>query len=1321
MRRTQRKIYTAGIWVLSLTIIFFGLLAGSVRLLDTVAPEYREDLAAWVSEKVDRRVTIQGMDVGWSWWGPVLQLTAVSLYGDEQGEGAAVHLDALELGFNLFQLAGGQLEPSRIYLIAPRLTVERLPDGSLHVQGLPAGDPDDEDLGLFEAADWIARIGSFRVEEGQLLYRDDGLLKQPLQITDIRLMVESSDKEHQATLSANLAQAERGSLTADILALGDFSEPSSVQADLRLRLQQLDPGFLIRYVAKPGLAVEGEPLDLEVQGELKQGELRVARAQLDIGSMQATRPDTFPLVASPLRADFELSRQDEAWVLDLVMAYRTQSGQRYPTTASLVYLPGAAEGPVLRGKLSQLELGALSPWLRILKVEDLPQLGAFDPRGNLVVLDFGIWGELATPERYALEAEFERVGFDNADDVPGISGLTGSLRMNETGGSARLNTRNGQLTMPEVFYKPVPIVLLTLDIDWQRREKDWRIVSEDLHFESELLFANGRFQLDIPDDGSSPPIDMELRFSGEQAGEAAVYTPNLPDFLDPEITDWLRNSIKGGRVPEGRFVMQGRLEDFPYEKPDEPGVFEIDFRVAEGVLDYADDWPNITGINGKLHFEGRSMRIDADSGRILDTPVGPVLVQIRDYYKPILEVRGEGKGIDAGRQLSFLSESPLKSEYGGVAEALKLSGPADLRLALDIPLEDLEATRADGLVTFSDVTLEHESLPQPVTGLQGQMGFDNRGLHAQGIDGRLLGAPITVQLQPIQRRDREMTRVLASLPVSFPADSERFASLLPMPLLQRLNGETTITVDMAFDASAAAQGIELTAPLQGMALDLPQPLAKPAGEPAQLQIVLDELGEQVLRARASYAELIDLALAAEHVQASDTWNLTGLDIRLNDGEAQQPQGRGLWLSGRLDKLDIDGWRKVLADADTQQTSLALPVREVDLEAGQITVLGQEVADVQVRARPLDAGNPDGGFNAKFSGPSVDGDIDWRQYAGQRPSLRARLDRLVFEPLPPRVRTAADDADKTEPPTDPAQLPGLDIQIKDIRIGDLQMGRLDALALVVEQGLQLDSLRLSGGGLEINADGEWTRGNKLSQASLDATVKGKLRRKLFEVLGYTPSLVADKAEFTLGLQWLPDSRGLVAETLNGDLVLEMEDGRLLAVNPGAGRVLGLLNFYALPRRLTLDFRDVTDKGLAFDELRGNFAIDDGVARTSTLKVRTPSVDIDIEGEVDIAQRTYDQNVTIQPEVSAGVTLAGALLGGPAFGAVLLVAQEVFEKPLEELSRLEYHLGGTWDEPELTEPQDAQGVGQETDEEKEAVPAEPVSEATQPESKQAGEAG
>jgi uncharacterized protein YhdP len=235
---------------------------------------------------------------------------------------------------------------------------------------------------------------------------------------------------------------------------------------------------------------------------------------------------------------------------------------------------------------------------------------------------------------------------------------------------------------------------------------------------------------------------------------------------------------------------------------------------------------------------------------------------------------------------------------------------------------------------------------------------------------------------------------------------------------------------------------------------------------------------------------------------------------------------------------------------------------------------------------------------------------------------------------------------------------------------------------VTRGVRLEAASINGDNAQVQATGEWMRSDGLSSGRLSLRGSSAKIRELMSALGYSPSVQAEKAKINFDIAWAPDADGLVPQAINGNFKLGMEKGSLLAVNPGAGRVLGLMNFYALPRRLTLDFRDVVSEGFTFDTLSGNFSITRGNAFTDDLKMNGPSAKMKIRGRVGLAARDYDQVVQIEPQVSSGVAVAGAALGGPAVGAMLLLAQQLFKKPLNEVSELTYHLGGSWDNPEIT---------------------------------------
>jgi uncharacterized protein YhdP len=145
------------------------------------------------------------------------------------------------------------------------------------------------------------------------------------------------------------------------------------------------------------------------------------------------------------------------------------------------------------------------------------------------------------------------------------------------------------------------------------------------------------------------------------------------------------------------------------------------------------------------------------------------------------------------------------------------------------------------------------------------------------------------------------------------------------------------------------------------------------------------------------------------------------------------------------------------------------------------------------------------------------------------------------------------------------------------------------------------------------------------------------------------------------------------------VLEAAKGQFVKLEPGIGKLLGILSLQALPRRISLDFRDIFTDGFAFDEIIGSIKISQGIASTENLRIAGPAARIVMGGEVDLAKETQRLRVRISPSLSEGVSIAGALIGGPVAGVAAYLAQKVLKDPIEQLASYQYSIAGTWNEP------------------------------------------
>jgi uncharacterized protein YhdP len=252
-------------------------------------------------------------------------------------------------------------------------------------------------------------------------------------------------------------------------------------------------------------------------------------------------------------------------------------------------------------------------------------------------------------------------------------------------------------------------------------------------------------------------------------------------------------------------------------------------------------------------------------------------------------------------------------------------------------------------------------------------------------------------------------------------------------------------------------------------------------------------------------------------------------------------------------------------------------------------------------------------------------------------------------------------------------------IDDFSWQSRRFGRMVASLSREPRGLRFDSLVATHPDFTLDASGSWYHEQGAVQTRLDAEFTSADFAGAARALAYRDAIDAEKATITASLAW-PGGPSLDAlQTMSGSLSVTLEDGRLRDIEPGAGRMLGLLSVAQLPRRLALDFRDVTDQGLAFNSIKGDFEIKAGNAYTRNLLLRGPAVDMGIVGRTGLAAEDYDQTIVVSGNPSGPLAVAGALAAGPVIGAGVLVLSQLFKDQLQGLTRAYYHVSGPWATP------------------------------------------
>jgi uncharacterized protein YhdP len=265
---------------------------------------------------------------------------------------------------------------------------------------------------------------------------------------------------------------------------------------------------------------------------------------------------------------------------------------------------------------------------------------------------------------------------------------------------------------------------------------------------------------------------------------------------------------------------------------------------------------------------------------------------------------------------------------------------------------------------------------------------------------------------------------------------------------------------------------------------------------------------------------------------------------------------------------------------------------------------------------------------------------------------------------------------------------------------VNFGSLDLLAQQQPGGiLDISRLAISSDRLTLRLTGDWRAQGDTSLTRVDLVVSDCRVDWLLEALGYQKLIEDGDLTGNLQASWPGAPWSFEPGSIDGKLKVIIKNGQILDVEPGAGRVLGLLSVAMLPKRLTLDFSDLFGEGFGFNRIGGSFVLDSGDAYTNDLEIDGPAAKIDISGRVGLIAKDYDELVTVTPYLQSSLPLAGAIAGGPAVGAAVIVAEKLLGEAfgLNEIARKQYAVTGPWAEPLVTRleiPQADTGQAEET---------------------------
>ncbi|NOX76812.1 MAG: TIGR02099 family protein [Gammaproteobacteria bacterium] len=1014
----------------------------------------------------------------------------------------------------------------------------------------------------------------------------------------------------------------------------------------------------------------------QLQGDAEASGLRLAVAPqtipADVGENTAT-PDS-PVSQAAMNAEqtmdlmklgarFRWQREVRGWRFDADQVHMERQGRHWkPAQVALSYTENEQSVPNISASMSYLQLQDVSQLLTIFSVggeQVRDTLAAIAPTGE--IYDTRIHWQGGDVPRYQAYTRLEDATARSWGSVPAAHSVYGELWVDDTGGQATLDSAAVELDLSWLFRWPLRVDSLSGQFGWELKGEQWRLSGRELVANNADIRARAALDVmqETPED--SPFMSLVVDFEDGNARQTPRYLPT--GIMSQEAVEWLDAARIDGRIISGGMMLHGRLQDFPFA--DGSGVFETRFAIKGGRLIYAQDWPPVQDVEAHVVFRGNSMAVDVQRGRILNNQVTSARVSIPDMAQtPVrLSVMGKVQGATQDK-LDYLVKSPVLYEaFAQHIVDLSAEGDSLLSLNLDLPIGNDEPVKVDGWVELTENTLSFPPVGRIASEVEGRLVFTQAGLNANNLQAELLGQASTLNIRTDTTGKNRTMSMRAEGLFNAPDLAAHF-----LPSFQELlkgDAEWNIRFDIPVgEQDDASRGATLHArsDMVGVAARLPSPFTKKPERRAELDLLLSFPPQQNPVLRTAYDGFFN---GIFELGANTPSGIGRGEIRFNGNkQAVLPERSGVRVVGWLDSLPWDDWQNLWRSVDRGENDRKGPpfLHSADVAVRTAEVLGQTLSNLQLNIKP-----EKNAWQVALKSEQIAGEISVPFDLTSAP-IDARLKRAHL--AEPRDGGGG---------MDPRDVPAFNVKVEDFRYKDRNLGSLLAQTTKVANGLRLEQLVAKPQSTTITAFGGWYVAAKQQKSNFQMQVESRNVGKTLKAMGYLGGISGGQGVLNLSVKWPGSFINMDVAELSGRMDLTLKDGQLLDVEPGAGRMFGMLSLQALPRRLLLDFSDVFQKGFSFDRIQGTFTIDEGDAYTNDLFMEGPAARVDIGGRVGLADKDYDQQATVTPHLTDSLPVIGALAAAPQVGAVILFAQKLFQPQIDDATRNRYSITGRWDNP------------------------------------------
>ncbi|WP_394180322.1 YhdP family protein [Marinomonas posidonica] len=907
-------------------------------------------------------------------------------------------------------------------------------------------------------------------------------------------------------------------------------------------------------------------------------------------------------------------------------------------------------------------------------------LSGLAPRGTAkngrLTLDFN-----NDEPHFELVTNLASASVEGHNGIPRANNIDAVFGLSDTSGYIDFIGHDSQLAFDELYDDAWLTQSVSGYVRWQKQQDIYLVAGQDLMIERNGANVQGGFRLEVRQD-LPDWIALDLHGNNLPVIDRLTYVP--PNVLNKDLNQWLEESFaNAGQVDSFDLLIHSNLSD-NYDSH-----VRLQMDVSDLSLTFDKNWPTASKVNGHFELDKSGVLVQVDSAMMQSLPVSNLAISVpvvngkADWLNIKGEMREESQNV-----LSMLSASPLADSVLKPFENWQLAGDINGRFDISIPFNEQLTPNVDLQVDFAQNPLNIGDIGLSLDIEKGQLKYNSEnGLLGSEFDVVLFGGQSHLTLSSAQTEQ--------GISVSGNFSGEVQPRLIarwhkfPEAFINQISGSTRYLGKLAVNQSQDGQvDLNIKSNLQGVEISLPAPVGKAAVDSKSLDLKLMQ-HEKDLVVDVDYD---GLSQGRFLVQGSE---FTGGELLLSTTKTMsfaKNIPNGLVIRGEMESLSVSAWQDMMfglhkeLEASRKQEPGPPPwLSSIDLIIDQLDVNeNNQWNNLKIRYdvsqnQALLVNSDEVNFSLRDINGKPDlhfGFLSWRF---------AKEDTLQTNGYDLHTKRDLDVNKMNQAPLAAKDIPSMTLSVDELYLNEKPYG--DWQLKISQQGdvLRLDpiSTKLKTG--DFNASLFWQDSGPSSSVEFIINSKGKNLAELTGKFSNDAFVSSDSFDINVALNWHGHPFHFDRESVTGRIEFLAEDGNFSQVDelPAFLKALGIFNVGALSRRLTLDFSDIYEPGLTYDEFKGEMILKDGVLTTKKpISIISPTAELYLSGTANIVDETLDETLTATFPISGTLPLAGLIWGTPQLAGLLFITDKLIGDQISKVTSVQYKVKGSFSEPEMT---------------------------------------